>query len=152
MTAPAHGRELTIGQVATRCGVAVSALRFYERQGLIASRRTSGNQRRYPRVTLRRVSFIRAAQQVGIPLAAIRAALDQLPDQRTPTRADWARLSSSWRDDLDRRIESLTHLRDRLDDCIGCGCLSLDTCHLYNPRDVLAHDGPGPQLLNRTGR
>lgn len=142
MTQPARGRELSIGQVADRCGVAVSALHFYERQGLISSRRTSGNQRRFPRVTLRRVSFIRAAHQVGIPLAAVRAALQQLPDQRTPTRADWALLSGSWRDDLDERIAVLTRLRDQLDDCIGCGCLSLDICHLYDPHDVLAATAP----------
>jgi MerR family redox-sensitive transcriptional activator SoxR len=139
--------ELTVGQLAARSGVTVSALRFYEAEGLIASRRTSGNQRRYGRDALRRVAFIRAAQQVGIPLRAVRDALDQLGSGRTPTRRDWARLSSHWRQDLDDRIGQLQALRDRLSGCIGCGCLSLDHCRLVNPGDVLGARGPGPQNL-----
>ncbi|WP_017602664.1 redox-sensitive transcriptional activator SoxR [Nocardiopsis alkaliphila] len=140
-------KELTVGQVAERSGVAVSALHFYERQGLIRSRRTAGNQRRYQRDTLRRVAFIRISQRVGIPLARIRQALDQLPDNRTPTRQDWAAVSAQWRDELDTRIEQLTRLRDDLTDCIGCGCLSLNSCNLSNPDDELATAGPGPHRL-----
>lgn len=140
-------KELTVGQLAERSGVAVSALHFYERQGLIKSRRTGGNQRRYPRDTLRRVAFIRISQRVGIPLAAIASALATLPDERTPTRQDWARLSEAWRRDLDLRIEQLVRLRDDLTGCIGCGCLSLGECVLANPYDVLGSDGPGPRRL-----
>lgn len=140
-------KELTVGQVADRSGVAVSALHFYERKGLIHSRRTSGNQRRYRRDTLRRVSFIRISQRVGIPLARIRQALDQLPDHRTPTRTDWADLSQQWRNELDARIDQLTRLRDDLSDCIGCGCLSLSTCTLSNPHDQLSRNGTGPRRL-----
>ena len=139
--------ELTPGQLAERSGVAVSALHFYERQGLIHSRRTEGNQRRYRRETLRRVAFIRVSQRVGIPLAEIRKALDTLPDGRTPRRDDWERISVLWREDLDRRIEQLTRLRDQLTTCIGCGCLSLDTCALSNPHDELGALGPGPRRL-----
>jgi MerR family redox-sensitive transcriptional activator SoxR len=139
--------ELSPGQLAERSGVAISALHFYERQGLIRSRRTSGNQRRYPRETLRRVAFIRVSQRVGIPLAEIRAALDTLPEGRTPGREEWARLSALWRSDLDRRIEQLVRLRDDLTNCIGCGCLSLDRCVLANPYDALAEQGPGARLL-----
>jgi MerR family redox-sensitive transcriptional activator SoxR len=139
--------ELTVGQVAARSGVAVSALHFYEARGLISSRRTSGNQRRYPREVLRRVAFIRASQGVGIPLARIGAALDQLPDRRTPTRRDWERLSEAWRAELDDQISRLQRLRDNLSGCIGCGCLSLDLCQLTNPGDVLAGQGPGPRKL-----
>src|ERR1700761_1204084 len=145
---PMTTRELTVGQLAQRSGVAVSALHFYEARGLIAARRTTGNQRRYPRAVLRRVAFIRASQRVGIPLARIRAALDTLPAGRTPTRRDWARLSEAWRRDLDERISELQDLRDRLADCIGCGCLSLTGCQLANPGDVLGRDGPGPRQLN----
>lgn len=140
-------KELTVGQVAQRAGVTVSALHFYERQGLIHSRRTTGNQRRYRRDTLRRVSFIRISQRVGMPLARIRQALDSLPDNRTPTRQDWARLSQQWHTELDARIDQLIRLRDDLSDCIGCGCLSLDTCALSNPGDTLAANGPGPRRL-----
>ena len=140
-------RELTVGQVAGRSGIAVSALHFYEVEGLISSRRTTGNQRRYPREILRRVAFIRASQGVGIPLRRIKAVLDQLPGGRTPTRRDWERLSATWRDDLDQRIIGLQHLRDRLSGCIGCGCLSLQLCKLVNPDDVLGHRGPGPRNL-----
>ncbi|WP_017543199.1 redox-sensitive transcriptional activator SoxR [Nocardiopsis prasina] len=144
---PPITKELTVGQVAERAGVAVSALHFYERQGLIHSRRTTGNQRRYRRDTLRRVSFIRISQRVGIPLARIRDALDQLPENRTPTRSDWAAVSAQWRDELDARITQLIRLRDDLTGCIGCGCLSLDTCVLSNPDDELASTGPGPRRL-----
>ncbi|GIG89109.1 redox-sensitive transcriptional activator SoxR [Plantactinospora endophytica] len=145
MTEPAH--TLTVGQLAERSGVAVSALHFYETKGLITSTRTSGNQRRYGRDVLRRVAFIRFAQRVGVPLAQIREALASLPQQRTPTRADWARLSANWRGQLDERIVALQRLRDDLSDCIGCGCLSLDRCALSNPDDVLASTGPGPRHL-----
>ncbi|ACZ37839.1 redox-sensitive transcriptional activator SoxR [Sphaerobacter thermophilus] len=139
--------ELTPGELSARSGVSISALHFYERKGLIHSRRTPGNQRRYPRETLRRVAFIRVSQRVGIPLAEIRAALDTLPEGRTPSREDWERLSERWRRDLDRRIEQLIRLRDDLTNCIGCGCLSLDRCALANPRDRLGDEGPGPRLL-----
>ena len=144
---PADIHGLTVGQLSARSGAAVSALRFYEARGLITSRRTAGNQRRYPRHMLRRVAFIRASQRVGLPLATIKQALDQLGDSRTPTRSDWARLSAAWRDDLDARIAQLQALRDSLTDCIGCGCLSLDTCKLANPDDHLGNDGPGARNL-----
>jgi MerR family redox-sensitive transcriptional activator SoxR len=140
-------KELTVGQLSARSGVAVSALHFYEAQGLIHARRTAGNQRRYERETLRRVAFIRASQRVGIPLARIKGALQKLPAGRTPTPRDWARLSAAWRDDLDNRIGQLQHLRDRLTGCIGCGCLSLTTCRLANPDDVLGSEGPGARNL-----
>ena len=140
---------VTIGEMASRTGVAQSALRYYERLGLIHSTRTSGNQRRYPRSMIRRVSFIRIAQRVGLSLEEIREALATLPENRTPTVADWARLSRSWRKRLDRQITLLQRLRDNLDGCIGCGCLSLKKCNLYNPNDVLAELGPGPQNLLR---
>jgi MerR family transcriptional regulator, redox-sensitive transcriptional activator SoxR len=144
---PATPGELTVGEVAERSGVAVSALHFYEAQGLISSRRTAGNQRRYPRVVIRRVAFIRASQAVGIPLRRIRAALDQLPEGRTPTRRDWELLSELWRTELDDQIGRLQRLRDNLTGCIGCGCLSLDLCRLINPDDVLSGQGPGPRNL-----
>ncbi|MBB1252363.1 redox-sensitive transcriptional activator SoxR [Streptomyces alkaliterrae] len=137
-------RHLTVGQVAERSGVAPSALRFYERNGLIHSTRTSGNQRRFARDTLRRVAFIRASQRVGISLDAIRAALALLPDNRTPTPEDWQRLSECWREDLNARIRELEELRDDLTDCIGCGCLSLSSCALANPEDQAAQQGAGP--------
>ncbi len=139
--------ELTAGQLSARSGVAVSALHFYEAEGLISARRTAGNQRRYPRHTLRRVAFIRASQRVGIPLRTIKDALDRLPGNRTPTRQDWARLSAAWRKDLDDRISQLERLRDRLTGCIGCGCLSIDACQLTNPGDVLGEEGPGAHCL-----
>jgi MerR family redox-sensitive transcriptional activator SoxR len=139
--------DLTIGDLAERSGVAPSALRFYEERGLIASRRTTGNQRRYPRATLRRVAFIRTAQRVGLTLEEVSDALATLPEGRTPTKADWARLSRSWRPRLDEQIRRIELLRDRLDGCIGCGCLSLRTCSLVNPGDWLAQDGPGPVRL-----
>ena len=138
-------RELTPGELAERAGVTVSALHFYEREGLIESRRTTGNQRRYHRDVLRRVAFIRFSQRLGISLHAIGAALDTLPPGRTPTSADWGRLSERWRSDLDDRITRLQNLRDNLDGCIGCGCLSLETCAIYNYEDALASLGPGPR-------
>ncbi|MEW2319350.1 redox-sensitive transcriptional activator SoxR [Streptomyces bauhiniae] len=144
---PEKIHELTVGQLSARSGAAVSALHFYESKGLISSRRTSGNQRRYTRDTLRRVAFVRAAQRVGIPLATIREALAELPEERTPTRADWARLSEAWRSELDDRINQLNRLRDHLTDCIGCGCLSLATCVLSNPDDVFGERGPGSRLM-----
>lgn len=139
--------ELTPGELAARSGVAVSALHFYERQGLIQSRRTTGNQRRYARAMLRRVAFIQVSQRVGISLAEIRAALETLPEGRTPSHEDWARLSAGWRDSLDRRIAQLEELRDELSGCIGCGCLSLDRCTLFNPQDRLGGSGSGARLL-----
>ncbi|MFC7547035.1 redox-sensitive transcriptional activator SoxR [Plantactinospora sp. GCM10030261] len=138
---------LTIGELSARSGVAPSALRYYERLGLIRADRTGGNQRRYARAELRRVAFIRISQQVGVSLDKIRSALDSLPDSRTPTRADWARLSRLWRHELDQRIELLHRLRDELTGCIGCGCLSLQRCKLYNPEDELAAQGPGPRRI-----
>ncbi|ROO52233.1 MerR family redox-sensitive transcriptional activator SoxR [Micromonospora sp. Llam0] len=140
-------RTLTIGDLAARSGVAPSALRYYERIGLIRAGRTGGNQRRYDRTELRRVAFIRIAQQIGVPLDEIRQALDELPESRTPTKADWARLSQRWQARLDERIALLTRLRDDLTGCIGCGCLSLRSCTLYNPADQLAAAGPGPRIL-----
>ncbi len=139
--------ELTVGQLAERSGVAVSALHFYESKGLISSRRTAGNQRRFTRDTLRRVSFIKVSQRVGIPLSDIKAALATLPEERTPTVADWARLSETWRSDLDARISQLERLRDDLTECIGCGCLSISKCALANPYDRLGDEGPGPRRL-----
>ena len=138
---------LTIGDLAARSGVAPSALRFYEREGLIRATRTSGNQRRYQRAELRRVAFIKVSQQVGISLDEIRSALHSLPDGRTPTKADWARLSAHWRKELDSRIALMERLRDQLTGCIGCGCLSLKRCTLYNPDDRRATEGPGPRAL-----
>ncbi|MBA3523796.1 MAG: redox-sensitive transcriptional activator SoxR [Geodermatophilaceae bacterium] len=138
---------LAPGELAHRAGVAVSALHFYERQGLIASTRTPGNQRRYRRDTLRRLAFIRVAQRVGIPLAEIRAALDRLPSGRTPNRRDWQGLAKAWQADLDDRIRSLEQLRDAFTGCIGCGCLSLRACALTNRHDALAAEGPGPRRL-----
>lgn len=138
---------LSVGEVARRSGAAVSALHFYERQGLIASTRTTGNQRRYRRDTLRRVALIRVAQRVGIPLADIKAALDRLPDARTPTKRDWQRLAAAWRRELDDRIQTLQQLRDEFTGCIGCGCLSLTGCALANPGDRLGEHGPGPRRL-----
>ncbi|MFE2168344.1 redox-sensitive transcriptional activator SoxR [Streptomyces sp. NPDC059447] len=143
---PENVHELTVGQLSARSGAAVSALHFYETKGLISSRRTSGNQRRYTRDALRRVAFVRAAQRVGIPLAHIREALAQLPEERTPNREDWARLSEAWRKELDERINRLARLRDHLTDCIGCGCLSLKTCALSNPDDVIGDHVTGSRL------
>lgn len=143
----ALAQQLTIGEVAERSGVAHSALRFYEARGLITSTRTSGNQRRYPRIVLRRLAFIRAAQRVGLSLEQITEALATLPTERAPTKADWARLTRQWKDELDTRIDQLQRLRDRLTGCIGCGCLSLRTCSLQNTDDELAPLGPGAPRL-----
>ena len=138
---------LTIGDMAARSGVAPSALRYYEREGLIRSTRTTGNQRRYERHELRRIAFIRIAQQVGVSLDEIREALAALPENRTPTKADWARLSARWRRKLEDRIAMMERLRDQLTGCIGCGCLSLHRCNLINPKDRLAERGPGAQMI-----
>jgi len=138
---------LTIGELARRSGVATSALRFYETKGLIASERTDGNQRRYPRATLRRVSLIRAGQEVGLSLAELAAALERLPHDKTPTKSDWERLSRGWRSLLDGQIEELVALRDELTDCIGCGCLSLNSCAIFNPEDAASGLGTGPRYL-----
>jgi len=138
---------LPIGELARRSGVAASALRFYEQQGLMSSRRSAGGRREYTRADLRRVAFIRAAQAVGLSLDEIRAALATLPDARLLTQADWQRLSRSWQPVLDQRIAALTRLRDQLASCIGCGCLSLKACALYNPDDAAATRGSGPRYL-----
>ncbi|QXI26781.1 redox-sensitive transcriptional activator SoxR [Pseudomonas vanderleydeniana] len=140
-------RALTVGQVAARSGVSVTALHFYESRGLIQSSRNAGNQRRYARDVLRRVSLIKVAQSLGIPLAEIHQALMALPEGRTPTAADWARMSERWKNELDERIARLSKLRDKLNGCIGCGCLSMETCPLRNQGDVLGDQGPGPHLL-----
>jgi MerR family transcriptional regulator, redox-sensitive transcriptional activator SoxR len=138
---------LTIGDVARRSGFPQSALRYYEREGLLRTTRTSGGQRRYERSVLRRLAFIRAARTIGVGLDEVREALDRLPDNRTPTRTDWTRLSRAWRGRLDEQIEALQAMRDGLDSCIGCGCLSLQTCKLSNPEDWIASRGPGAQIL-----
>jgi MerR family redox-sensitive transcriptional activator SoxR len=145
---PEIQRSLTVGEVAERSGVAVSTLHFYEAKGLISSWRNSGNQRRYAREVLRRVAVIKVAQRTGIPLEEIGKALATLPEKRTPTSEDWKKLSVGWRAQLNDRIERLTRLRDQLDGCIGCGCLSVETCPLRNPWDCLAAEGPGPRLLD----
>ena len=139
--------ELSIGDVAERSGIAPSALRFYERRGLVASVRTDGNQRRYDRAVLRRLAFIQAGRAAGISLERIGSALGTLPASRTPSRRDWERLSNRWRDDLDARIETLQALRERLTTCIGCGCLSIDRCELLNPDDEAAARGAGAHYL-----
>ena len=150
---PHDAAELTVGQLSARSGVPVTALHFYEEKGLIHSRRTAGNQRRYSRDTLRRVAVVRVAQRVGIPLRMVADALSTLPDGRTPDRDDWARLSAAWCAELDTRIDQLTRLRSSLADCIGCGCLSLDRCILRNRDDRLGDEGAGPRrLLTRTLR
>jgi MerR family redox-sensitive transcriptional activator SoxR len=138
---------LTVGEIAHRSGFAASALRYYEREGLIAASRTSGGQRRYERHVLRRLAFIRAARNIGLTLDEVRAALESLPDGRTPTRADWSVVSRHWRARLDAQIEALTALRDGLDSCIGCGCLSLRRCAIYNPGDVAGLTSVGAALL-----
>ena len=139
--------HLTIGEVASRSGMAPSALRFYESEGLLHSARSSGGQRRYERDVLRRLAFIRVAQRVGLSLDEVRAALATLPDGRTPTAKDWARLSRAWRPRLDEQIALLIALREQLSSCIGCGCLSLRACALYNPDDGAAALGTGPRYL-----
>jgi len=138
---------LTIGALAARTGLATSAIRYYEAQGLIAPIRNAGGQRRYLRGDIRRLSFVMISQQLGYTLSEIRAALASLPQGRNPTKADWTRLSKRFRGDLDAKIEQLTALRDRLDGCIGCGCLSLESCALYNPDDRIAARGAGPRYL-----
>ena len=139
--------ELTIGALSDRTGVAPSALRYYESEGLIVAERTSGNQRRYRREVVRRVSFIRAAQEVGLSLDEIGEALATLPGRRTPTDDDWAALASSWAPRIDAQIRKLERLRDRLGSCIGCGCLSMSRCRIFNNDDHLASRGPGPRLV-----
>lgn len=139
--------HLTIGELSRRSGVAASALRYYEAIGLISAERTSGNQRRYPRHMLRRIAFIRAAQHVGLSLDEISAALASLPDGRTPTKADWTRVSRTWTDRIDRQIDDLRRLKSRLTGCVGCGCLSLKTCVLSNPDDEQGDRGVGPAWL-----
>lgn len=140
---------LSVGEIARRSGFAESAVRYYEGLGLLAATRTSGGQRRFERSTLRRLAFIRAARNIGLSLDEVSAALASLPAQRTPTRADWARLSRSWRQRLDDQIEALEALRDGLDSCIGCGCLSLDRCGISNPADQAKTRGPGAAFLPR---
>lgn len=140
---------LTVGEVAARSGFAPSALRYYERLGLVQASRTTGGQRRYARSTLRRLAFVRAARNVGLSLEEVATALSRLPDGRTPTKADWARLSRDWSRRLEEQIEALQALRDGLDSCIGCGCLSLRRCALSNPGDVAAPSGPGAAFLPR---
>lgn len=142
-----HTDLLTIGELSARSGLAPSAIRFYEAHGLVTAQRTAGNQRRFRRSTLRRLAFIRSAQRVGLTLEEITAALATLPEGRTPTRADWARLSQSWRPRIDEQIDRLVRLRDRLDGCIGCGCLSLQRCALQNPEDEVREDGTGARYL-----
>ena len=139
--------ELTISDVARRSGFSASALRYYEREGLIDADRSAGGQRRFDRIVLRRLAFIAAARHVGLSLEEIRSAFALLPEDRTPTKADWTRISRSWRGRLDSEIDALKALRDGLDECIGCGCLSLQRCRLSNPRDVVARDGPGAVYL-----
>lgn len=143
--------QLSVGEVAERSGVSVSALHFYERKGLIRSHRSTGNQRRYDRDVLRRLAIIRIGQELGISLAEIALQLGDLPADRVPNKRDWARLSGRWRASLDRRIVLMTRLRDELSGCIGCGCLSLKRCPLYNRNDVLARDGSGPRRMLRAG-
>ena len=140
---------LTIGEVSRRSGIAPSALRFYEDAGLLTSVRGAGGARRYPRVVLRRVAVIQAARAVGLSLGDVKTALDALPDERTPTKADWERLSGTWRARLDERIAELEQLRNDLTSCIGCGCLSLRSCALFNREDELGRDGPGARRLRR---
>jgi MerR family redox-sensitive transcriptional activator SoxR len=140
----------TVGKVAQRCGVRVSTLHFYEQRGLIHSWRSSGNQRRYKADVLRRVAVIKAAQKMGISLGDIQKALASLPDARTPTARDWQKLSASWREQLNARITYLERLRDSLTGCIGCGCLSMSNCPIYNPEDILAEEGDGPVILDRS--
>ena len=139
--------HVTIGELARRAGVATSALRYYEQLGLISSERTSGGQRRYTRAMLRRVAFVRAAQTVGLSLDEVRAALARLPDERTPSKADWNKVSATWIRRIDERIAELERLRETLNSCVGCGCLSLRTCRLYNPDDTAATRGTGARWL-----
>ncbi|WP_137221218.1 redox-sensitive transcriptional activator SoxR [Shewanella sp. MEBiC00475] len=142
--------ELSVGQVAKRCGINISAIHFYEQKGLINSWRNQGNQRRYPREVIRRISLIKAAQQLGISLDEILLAFSSLPNSRTATKQDWADLSNLWKQTLTQRIAKMQKLNDLLEGCIGCGCLSMQNCPLYNPDDILEEQGPGPVLLNKT--
>jgi MerR family redox-sensitive transcriptional activator SoxR len=141
--------ELSVGQVAKRCGINISAIHFYEQKGLISSWRNNGNQRRYTRDVIRRISLIKAAQQLGISLDNIKQAFAALPNERTATKEDWAELSNVWNKSLTLRITQMQKLKDSLEGCIGCGCLSMKNCPLYNPNDILADQGPGPVLLNK---
>ena len=143
-------RALSVGQLAARSGVAVSTVHFYEAKGLIKGWRSTGNQRRYHRNALRRVALIKVAQRLGLSLAMIKQAIDSLPGGRTPTAKDWKRLSAAWRKELDRRIALLQRLRGQLDNCIGCGCLSLKTCQLRNPGDRMSDQGSGPLLIEES--
>ena len=143
------GRELTIGQVAQRTGLAVSALRYYEAEGLVRAHRNAGGQRRFARAEIRRISFVIAAQKFGFSIARIRELLAGLPDGRTPTEEDWAEIAHDFRAELDARIDALQKLRDNLDGCIGCGCLSMRKCKIYNPQDEAADEGKGPRLLHK---
>lgn len=142
-----RAHEITIGTLASRTGLAHSAIRYYEEEGLVHPERTAAGQRRFLRSDIRRLSFVMIAQKLGFSLARIRALLHRLPDKRTPNARDWARISSEMRAELDAKIAELESLRDRLDGCIGCGCLSLDKCALYNPADISAENGPGPRYL-----
>lgn len=144
--------KLTVGVVAQRSGVAVSTLHFYEEKGLISSQRNAGNQRRYYKEVLRRVSVIKAAQKLGVSLNSIKGAFSKLPNNRTPTQKDWEKLSQKWQQELNQRIQSLQHLNNMLTGCIGCGCLSMKNCPLYNEDDILAREGVGPVLLNKKGK
>ncbi len=141
-------RDLSVGEVADRSGIRVSAVHFYEAKGLIHAARSSGNQRRFAREVLRRIAVIKVAQRAGIPLVRIKQALSELPAHRAPSKRDWERLSAEWRNDLEERIQRLTRLRDQLGRCIGCGCLSTEFCPLRNPEDALGAEGPGPRLLD----
>ena len=146
-TRPTADDLLTVGEVADRCGIAASAVRYYDEQGLIVSTRTDGGQRRFTRDTIRRIAFISAAQAAGRSLSEISETLSSLPEGRTPTQADWTKVAATWRPRLDEQIAQLTALREQLDACIGCGCLSLDRCAIYNPVDVAARLGAGPRYL-----
>jgi MerR family redox-sensitive transcriptional activator SoxR len=148
MDAAHIARELSVGEVARRSGVAVSTIHFYEAKGLIGGWRSAGNQRRYSRAVLRWIAVIKVAQRAGVPLASIRDAQQALPKGVAPTAEDWGRMSARWRSELDQRIQRLTALRDQLDGCIGCGCLSMKSCPLRNPGDELSGQGPGPRLLD----
>lgn len=142
-------QSFSVGAIAKRCGVNVSTLHFYEEKGLIFSSRNTGNQRRYKSEVMRRISVIKAAQKMGISLSSIKQAFTALPDNRTPNKKDWQKLSEIWRQELNERIVAMEKLRDMMDGCIGCGCLSLKSCPLYNPEDSLAEYGPGPVILNQ---
>ncbi|QPH54030.1 redox-sensitive transcriptional activator SoxR [Pontivivens ytuae] len=141
-------RELSVGQLSTRSGLPVSTLHYYEAEGLIRAERTAANHRRYPRAMLRRIAVIKAAQRLGLPLAVIRDAMAALPPDRAPTPAEWEAMSERWQAELDERIARMQTLRDHLSACIGCGCLSMENCPLYNDDDHLSEEGPGPRRLD----